>query len=105
MWLPCPYLRGQVELTAERWDHIAERHPDLLPGDEPRIAETMAEPDSVRRNSRADNTRLFTRWFPDLHGGKHVVVIVASADRRDWIVTAFITRRLPREGDIEWMRS
>ena len=28
---PCPYLKGNVELTEERERHIAERHPDLLP--------------------------------------------------------------------------
>lgn len=28
---PCPYLRGEVELTDEREAHIARTHPDLLP--------------------------------------------------------------------------
>ena len=28
---PCPYLKGEVELTDERERHIAERHPELLP--------------------------------------------------------------------------
>jgi len=28
---PWPYLRGEVELTEEREQHIAERHPDLFP--------------------------------------------------------------------------
>lgn len=42
---PCPYLKGEVELTDERKRHIAERHPDLLPEHRHRIAETLAEPD------------------------------------------------------------
>ncbi len=29
--LPCPYLQGEVELTNEREEHIAEQHPDILP--------------------------------------------------------------------------
>ena len=28
--LPCPYLKGEVELTVERERHQARRHPDLL---------------------------------------------------------------------------
>jgi hypothetical protein len=27
----CPYLKGEVELSAERAAHIARTHPDLLP--------------------------------------------------------------------------
>ena len=27
---PCPYLKGEVELTSERGRHITERHPDCF---------------------------------------------------------------------------
>jgi hypothetical protein len=50
---------------------------------------------------------LFSRWFGDLRGGKHcVVVIVSEAEpaERHWVITAYIARRLA-EGDIEWQRS
>jgi len=40
---PCPHLAGEVELTAERERHIAQRHPDLLPEHLDRITETLAE--------------------------------------------------------------
>ena len=46
---PCPYLKGEVELTEERERHIAERHPDLLPEHRERVAETLGDPDQVRR--------------------------------------------------------
>jgi hypothetical protein len=39
---PCPYLKGEVELTTEREEHIRERHPDLLPKHRDRIGETLA---------------------------------------------------------------
>jgi hypothetical protein len=94
-----------VELTAERWDHIAERYPELLHDQEACIGAALAAPGSERRNDRSANTRLFTRWFPDLRGGKHGVVIVTSDYGRDGIVTAFITRRLPLEAALEWMRN
>lgn len=103
----CPYLKGHVELTAEREGHIAERHPDLLPEHRDRIAQTLAEPDQVRRSTRFGSARLFARWYTDLRQGKHVVVVVVSElgpDERHWIITAYIARRLA-EGDVEWKRS
>ena len=103
----CPYLHAQVELTDERERQIAERHPDLLPEHRGRIAKTLADPDQVRRSARLGSARLFSRWYTDLRGGKHVVVVVvteAGADGRHWIITAYIARKLA-EGDVEWERS
>ena len=103
----CPYLGGEVELTEERERHIAEHHPDLLPAHRERIADTLADPDQVRRSARAANARLFARWFEDLRGGRNVVVVVVGDVRgigRHWMITAYIARRLA-EGGIEWTRS
>lgn len=88
--LPCPYLHSDVELSEERERHIAERHPDLLPEHRVRIAGTLAEPDRVQRSSRFPNARLFSRWYDDLRGGKHV--------------TAYLARSLS-QGEIEWQKS
>lgn len=100
---PCPYLRGNVECTEERQRHIAERHPDLLPGHREYIATTLADPDQVRRSARSCNSGLFSRWYDGL--AKHVVVVVVSQpDGRNWIVTAYIARRVA-EGETEWKRS
>jgi hypothetical protein len=103
---PCPYLNAQVELGAERERHIAERHPDLLPKHLQCIADTMFDPDQVRRSTRFANARLFSRWFESVRGGKHVVVVVVSESApggRHWIITAYVARRLA-EGEIEWKR-
>jgi len=102
----CPYLQSTVELSNERERHITERHPDLLPGEQQRIADTLANPDQVRRSARFVNARLFTRWFDDLRGGKYVVIVVVSDYRlnRHWIITAYMARRLA-EGEIEWKRN
>lgn len=103
---PCPYLKGEVELTEEREQHIAERHPDLLPEHRDRIAETLAEPDQVRRSARFGSAKLFSRWYADVLLGKHVVVVVVSEldpIKRHWIITAYMARRLA-EGDVEWER-
>ena len=104
---PCPYLQTEVELTEERERHIAERHPDLLLVHCACIAETLADPDQVRRSTRLRNARLFTRWFDTVREGKHVVVVVVTdvaASRRHWVVTAYMARQLT-EGDIEWTKS
>jgi hypothetical protein len=103
---PCPYLRGEVELTDERERHIAENHPDLLPEHHQRLAETLADPDRVRRSSRFASARLFSRWHDHLRGGKHVIIVVITQGApavRHWIVTAYLASHLA-EGEVEWKR-
>ena len=106
-WLPCPYLKADVELTEEREHHIAERHPDLLPEHRERVAEVLAEPDEIRRSVRFGRARLFSRWYTDVHRRRHVVVVVVSEPaprERHWIITAYITLKLV-EGEVEWKRN
>jgi hypothetical protein len=107
-YFSCPYLGSNVELTDEREHHIANNHPDLLPEHRRCIADALADPDQVRRSSRFVNARLFSRWFESLRGGKYVVVVVvsdAAPSERHWIITAYITRKLAKGGDIEWERT
>lgn len=104
---PCGHLGGSVELTAERERHIGERHPDLARWDSELIAGALREPDQVRVSDRMGNARLFSRWYGDVQGGVHAVVVVISdppAGRRHWVVTAYLARRLSG-GRIEWQRS
>jgi hypothetical protein len=104
---PCPYLKGEVELADDRERHIAERHPELLPTHLVKIERTLADPDQIRHSGRFASARLFSRWFDDLLGGKHVVVVVlcsAASDSRNWIITAYIARSIA-VGDVEWKRS
>ncbi|MER3422596.1 MAG: hypothetical protein C4293_04535 [Nitrospiraceae bacterium] len=104
---PCPYLNGEVELTAEREHHIAERHPDLLPDYYECLTEVLRDPDMIRRSQRAESATIFSKWFDTIRGGKHVVVVVMT-DRpekgRHWIATAYLARRLAGGGEI-WRRS
>ena len=106
-YFPCPYLGSEVELPDEREQHIADNHPDLLPEHRQCIADTLANPDQVRRSSLFGNARMFSRWFESLRGGKYVVVVVVSdiaPAERHWIITAYIARKLAK-GDIEWERT
>ncbi len=66
----CPYLDCEVELSEERERHISERHPELLPKFQERVAPTLADPDEVRRTARLANARLFSRRFDDTIGGQ-----------------------------------
>ena len=104
--IPCPYLESVVEMTREREAHIQVRHPDLLPGHIDQLVLTVADPDEVRRDEYRDATRLFSRWFPEVKGGKFITVAIVS-DRfpaeRHWIRTAYITRR-PVRRKVEWKR-
>ena len=105
--LECPYLQSQVELTVEREQHILDRHPELIPDHIDRIVATLFAPDEVRRSQRFSNARLFSRWFESAHQGKHMVVVVVTDDaptRRDWVITAYLSRHLSG-GSIEWQRS
>jgi hypothetical protein len=105
-FLPCPALRAEVELTAERERHIATRHPDLLPAYRARLGEVLADPDIIRRSARSATAHLFSRWYSDMRHGQHIVVIVEGKGslRRYWVVTAYAARRRAA-GEIEWQRS
>jgi hypothetical protein len=101
-----PISEGAVELTEERERHIAENHPDLLPKHRDLIAGTLADPDQVRSSKRFGSARLFSRWYPHLSRGKHIVVVLVTVpvEARNWIITAYITRRLDA-GFVEWKRN
>jgi hypothetical protein len=106
MNFPCPYLGGDVELTEERLQHISETHPDLLPSHLSEIAQTLANPQQIRRSSRLNNARSFSRWFDSIRQGKYVVVVVVSDlnPTRHWIITAYLARKLTG-GQIEWQQT
>jgi hypothetical protein len=106
-WLPCPHLKGEVEWTQEREEHVAAQHPDLLPEHRDKIGRTLLEPDQVRSSTRFGGARLFSRWYADVRGGKHVVVVIVSGqadEPRHWLITAYVARRLA-QGEVEWTRS
>lgn len=87
----------RVELTAERWEHIVcpvggAGHPEL----EPYLSEILravAQPDH-RLAGRRENEE----WFLVARTGpsRYLQVVVAFAEDRGWIVTAFARRSLPR---------
>lgn len=105
-YLSCPYLDGFVELTEEREKHIEAQHPDLLPQYRQWFERTLADPDRILRSIQATNAHLFSRWYDDIRGGKHVVVVTMSerGSSRHWVITAYLARRLAA-GDTVWERN
>ena len=104
---PCPYLNSEVELTSEREQHIAENHPDLLPAYRSSIVETLADPDEVRRSLQLSNAFLFSKRDDVALGGKNIVIVVMSGSvgkPRNWIVTAYLTRKLVA-GETVWKKN
>lgn len=71
------------------------------------MEETLLEPDTIRGSARVTDAKLFTKWYNSIRGGKHVVVVVmaeAGAQRRNWVVTAYLARRLAG-GEVEWKKN
>jgi hypothetical protein len=99
----CLFLHSDVVLTDEREQHIAARHPDLLPAYRDTLASTLFDPDQVRRSKRISNALLFSRWFDEVRNGKYVVVVVIT-NAPHWIITAYMTKTLA-EGDVLWTRN
>ena len=62
---PCPYLKGEVELSDERETHIADSHPDLLPEFLLQVSSILAAPDEFRRSLRMSLAWIFCRWFEE----------------------------------------
>jgi hypothetical protein len=102
----CPYLNRDVLLSDERYEHIKNHHPEMLPEYEYSLAETIKNPDSIRNSSRFQNALLFTKYYDNIREGKYIVVVVVNEihpEPRDWIITAYITRKL-QNGVIKWKK-
>jgi hypothetical protein len=99
----CPYFAEEVILTDERTQHIRTQHPDLLPGYRNTIDDVISKPDIIRSSSRMPNGYLFTKWCPEVQNGKYVIVVIVSEALRKWVITSYISRKLPK-GDILWIK-
>ena len=92
--LECPTLEPpQVELTDERERHIRSRHPDLLPSHMLELQEAVLNPDGLLPNDYNPNKWALFKWFPELRGGKFIVVQIVkewTESTRHFIVTAYL---------------
>ena len=93
------YLGRQVRLTDTQLRHIYEEHSDML-GMEWAIAPTLAEPEATLPSVTDPETVLeFFRWFPETtRGEKYVRVVVKYMQDDAFVLTAHLTRRIPKRG-------
>ncbi len=90
-----------VRLTAERWQHITHRHPEMVEQRE-RVLETLAEPELIQEGDYGEllALRLYTETPRTT---KYLVVVYREIEQRDgFIVTAYFTIRPSSKRVILW---
>ena len=83
---------GDIELTAERQNHILTAHPELKSRLQ-KLSEVLSAPDEIRRSRFDKNVLLFYKFFVNIKGGKYISVAVKTDDR-NFILTAYITDKI-----------
>jgi hypothetical protein len=92
-----------VRLTEERWQHIADRHPELRDQRE-RILETVAEPDIIQQGDFGE--LLAGRYYSETPlTSKFLMVAYREISSNDgFIVTAYLARRLSTVRAVIWKK-
>jgi len=86
---------------------LTDEPPEILPDHVDLLARAVEEPDLVLRSATWDRALLVVRRYHRHRGSMYTVVVVSTgAERvpRSWIVTAYVSRDLPK-GVVEWRRS
>jgi hypothetical protein len=94
------YQNRQVRLTEERLAHILT-HPEMVDM-ESQIADTLKNPQLVRKSRSDDSAELFYRFYTQLViGDKWLCIVVKYLPDDAFIVTAYFTDK-PKKGDDLW---
>jgi hypothetical protein len=92
-----------VRLTAKRWQHIRQRHPDMA-GQREQVIETLAEPEVIQEGDFG--TLLAVRMY--LHTPltrKFLVVVYREVTSEDgFVVTAYFASQLSVRRTVLWTR-
>lgn len=90
-------------MTDERLAHLMEEHPEMV-GQEPRLAETLAEPDVVIQSESDPEVRLYHRVYHHaIVGQKHLCVVVKWRSDDRFLLTAHFTDKVKR-GSVLWTK-
>lgn len=94
------YQNRQVRLTEERLAHILT-HPEMVEM-ESQIADTLKNPQLVRKSRSDDSAELFYRFYTQMViGDKWLCIVVKYLPDDAFIVTAYFTDK-PKKGDDLW---
>jgi len=90
-----------IRLTAERWNHISSRHPEMG-SEREKILETVAAPDIIQAGDFGE--LLAVRHWPSTPlTSKHLVVAYREIDSADgFIMTAYLTSRPSKARTTVW---
>ena len=73
-----------VRLTADRWQHIMYRHPEMVEQRE-RVLETLAEPELIQQGDYGE--LLAIRSYPETPlTSKYLVVVYREVDQKDGFI-------------------
>lgn len=104
-WFECPYLGYLVELTKERREYIAERHPGIVPEYEVQLKETIAAPDSIYKNRYDQQALIFSKWFDSIETGRYLVTVIVTSKHqnqdRAWIIIVYTSKKTLK-GELIW---
>jgi hypothetical protein len=85
----------RIRLTDERLAHILE-HPEMADM-EPRIAETLSNPEQVVESLSDAQARLYYRFYVGTRvGDKHLCVVTKVLETDAFIVTAYLTDKVKK---------
>lgn len=90
-----------VRLTAERWQHITHRHPEMAEKREG-VLETLAEPQLIQQGDYGE--LLAIRFYAETPlTSKYLVVVYRELDQNDgFILTAYFTSHLSNQRIVLW---
>ena len=102
MYLYLDYQGKRIRLTEERLAHILE-HPEMKDV-EPRIEQTLAQPERVMESLSDPQARLYYRYYVSTRiGNKHLCVVVKMLEADAFVVTAYLTDKV-KKGRQLWPR-
>ncbi|MCS7311014.1 MAG: hypothetical protein NZ741_12425 [Armatimonadetes bacterium] len=92
-----------IRLTAERWQHITSRHPEMQ-NQEEKVLQTVSDPDMVQTGDFGE--LLAIRFFPTTPlTSKYLVVIYREEHAEDgFVITAYFTSRPSGRRQVLWKR-
>lgn len=92
----------KIRLTEEWWRHILAHHP-IMEQYLDHIKLTLAEPNTVQHSLVNENEYRYYRLFDEIYGGMYVLVAVIK-DVDNFIVTAFVVRKIREGGKVIWLK-
>ncbi len=72
--------------------HIESRHPELIMFRK-EFEETIFRPEKLIRKTTGE--LLLVRWDSNIFNGKYLVVVIKADTIRPWIITSFVSRKMP----------